>query len=129
MVVVIGAGVCNDRYVASSSLPSLEGRRFRVAEMSDSAEAGTDTVFEYHEQDGVIWARYQGGAVRLGFVVGTRSGDRLEFRYSQVNESGETSNGRCSSTVSALPDGRLRLNETWAWESKPGAGTSANEEI
>jgi hypothetical protein len=109
--------------------PSLDGRRFRVAETSAEGEAGAATVFEYHERDGVVWARYEGGAVRLGFLVGTRQGDALEFRYSQLNDGGETSSGRCSTTISVLADGRLRLAEDWAWESKPGAGTSAAEEI
>jgi hypothetical protein len=97
--------------------------------MSAEGEGSEETVFEYHERDGVIWARYEGGAVRLGFLVGTREGDRLDFRYSQLNESGETSNGHCSSTISTLPDGRLRLDEAWEWESKPGAGTSVEEEV
>ena len=96
--------------------------------MGVEGEASDATVFEYHEQDGVVWARYEGGAVRLGFLVGTRQHDRLHFRYSQLNEGGETSNGRCSTTISALPDGRLRLDEDWAWESRPGAGTSSAEE-
>jgi hypothetical protein len=120
--------LCDDRRVGSESLTSLDGRTFRVAEMSDSGEAGTGTIFEYHERDGVVWARYHGGAVRLGFLVGTRADDRLEFRYSQLNENGQTSSGRCSTKISTLPDGRLRLDETWAWESKAGAGTSAVEE-
>ena len=107
---------------------SLDGIRFRVAEMGSEGEAGAATVFEYHELDGVVWARYEGGAVRLGFLVGTRDGDRLEFRYSQLNEAGETASGRCTTTISSLPDGRLRLDEDWAWETKPGSGTSAVEE-
>jgi len=97
--------------------------------MGAEGEATEETVFEYHERGDAVWARYEGGAVRLGFLVGTREGDRLEFRYSQLNDSGETSNGRCSSTISTLPDGRLRLDEEWAWESKSGSGTSAAEEI
>src|SRR5262245_10115887 len=40
--------------------PSLEGRRFRGAEMSSEGEAGPATVFEYHENEGVVWARYEG---------------------------------------------------------------------
>jgi hypothetical protein len=115
--------------MAGSGELSLDGRRFRVAEMGSEGEAGTATVFEYHESDGLVWARYEGGAVRLGFLVGTRQGNSLEFRYSQLNDRGETSNGRCSTTISMLPDGRLRLAEEWSWESKPGAGTSAAEEI
>ena len=108
---------------------SLEGRRFRVAAMDAGGEATLATVFEYHEQDGLVWARYEGGAVRLGFLVGTRRDDRLDFRYTQLNESGETSSGHCSTTISTLPDGRLHLDEVWEWESKPGAGTSAADEV
>ena len=97
--------------------------------MGAEGEASSATVFEYHEHDDAIWARYEGGAVRLGFLVGTRRGDSLEFRYSQLNHDGETSSGRCSTTITVLQDGRLRLAEEWAWESKPGAGKSAAEEI
>jgi hypothetical protein len=115
--------------MSDQSLPSLEGRTFRVSEMGDEGEASAATVFEYHEQNGVVWARYRGGAVELGYLVGTRQGDCMEFRYSQLNRSGETSSGRCSTKISLLSDGRLHLAETWAWESKAGAGTSAVEEI
>lgn len=102
---------------------------FRVAAMDAAGEASGATQFEYHEEGGLVWARYEGGAVRLGFLVGTRQGDRLDFRYSQLNEDGETSNGHCTTTVSTLQDGRLRLDEEWAWESRAGAGTSAAEEV
>jgi hypothetical protein len=111
------------------ALPSLDGRVFSVAQTADAGEASADTTFEYHEDGDLVWARYAGGTVRLGFLVGTREGDRLDFRYSQLNEAGETSNGRCTSRIVSLPDGRLRLDETWEWESRPGAGTSAVEEI
>jgi hypothetical protein len=108
---------------------SLDGRIFRGAgEKAEAGEASTATVFEYHEDDGMIWARYEGGVVRLGFLIGTRDGDRLEFRYSQLNVKGETSNGQCATTISILPDGRIRLDEDWSWESKPGSGISAVEE-
>ena len=74
-------------------------------------------------------ARYSGGAVRLGFLVGTREGDVLRFRYAQVRPDGTTAAGRCESRIEVLGDGRLRLHETWAWESQDGAGTSVVEEI
>jgi hypothetical protein len=115
--------------VAGSDAASLDGRVFRVAAMGAAGEASEATHFEYHEQDGLVWARYEGGAVRLGFLVGIREGDSLDFRYSQLNEDGETSNGHCSTTISTLPDGRLRLDEEWTWESRPGAGASAVEEV
>jgi hypothetical protein len=115
--------------VSVSSEISLDGRRFGVAEMGDEGEANSETVFEYHQDGDLVWARYEGGAVRLGYLVGTRDGDRIDIRYSQLNDKGETSTGRCSSQIVVLPDGRIRLNETWAWESKPGEGTSAVDEL
>ncbi|GAB4051262.1 hypothetical protein GCM10028775_27160 [Catellatospora paridis] len=106
-------------------IASLDGRRFAAVADVAGGEVGTQTVFTYHEHDGMIWAEYTGGAIRRGFLVGTRDGDRLDFRYTQLNNEGQTSTGHCVSTLSRLPDGRLRLDETWQWESRPGSGTSA----
>ena len=124
---IINPLACDDSQMSDDS--SLEGTRFRVAAMGEQGEASAETVFEYHQDGDLIWATYEGGAVRLGFLVGTRDADKLDFRYSQLNESGETASGHCSTTISVLPDGRLRLNESWVWESKPGSGVSAVEEL
>lgn len=107
---------------------SLDGRRF-AATANVAGEVGTETVFEYGERDGEIWASYAGGAIRRGYLVGTREGDTATFRYVQLNAEGQTSSGRCVSTVSTLPDGRLRLDETWRWESRDGSGSSVVEEL
>ena len=109
--------------------PSLDGRRFQA--MADVAGGDVDarTVFEYAEEAGLVHARYGGGAIRLGFLVGTRDGDTLRFRYAQVRADGTTASGRCESRIEVLEDGRLRLHETWAWESQPGEGTSVVEEV
>ena len=96
--------------------------------MGAEGEASADTVFQYHEEDCVVWARYSGGAVRLGYLVGLRTGDQMDFRYSQLNAAGETASGRCRTTITTLADGRLRLSEDWEWETKPGSGTSIVEE-
>lgn len=66
------------------SVPSLDGRVFAVAD-SGGGVATTDTTFRYAEQDGVITASYDGGTIRRGFLVGTRTGDSLDFRYAQLH--------------------------------------------
>lgn len=63
-----------------------------------------------------------------GYLVGTRTGDTLSFRYSHPNTNGEASNGRCDSSMEAT-DGRPCLSETWGWESREGAETSILEEF
>ncbi|MEU9996347.1 hypothetical protein [Streptomyces sp. NPDC050848] len=108
---------------------SLDG--LVLAPVADQApgQVGTRTRFTYHEDDGRIWAEYAGGDVVRGFLVGTRAGDRLDFRYVQLKVDGTTSSGHCVSTVVELPDGRVRLEESWAWESQEGSGTSVVEQL
>lgn len=113
----------------TAPVSSINGKQFTSCGDVAGGEVGTGTVFEYHQDGELIWARYAGGSVRLGHLVGTRDGDRLEFRYAQLNFSGQTSTGHCVSTISVLADGRLWMDETWEWESRPGSGVSAVEEI
>ncbi|MEJ3747619.1 hypothetical protein WEI85_30555 [Actinomycetes bacterium KLBMP 9797] len=108
--------------------PSLDGRRFAAVD-NVGGEVSADTVFEYREQDGEVWGTYSGGAVRHGYLVGTRAGDRLDIRYVQLNRDGETSTGHCVTEIEVLADGRLRLDERWEWESRTGVGTSVVEEL
>ncbi|MET9519842.1 hypothetical protein [Streptomyces sp. NPDC002994] len=108
---------------------SLDGLVLSPVADQAPGQVGTQTRFTYHQQDGRIWADYAGGDVVQGHLVGTREGDALDFRYVQLKQDGTTSSGHCTSTVVALPDGRLRLEETWAWESQEGSGTSVVEEL
>lgn len=108
---------------------SLDGLTFAPVADQAPGQVGTRTRFTYHEQDGVVWAEYEGGDIVRGHLVGTRAGDRLDFRYVQLKRDGGTACGHCVSTVRDLPDGRVRLEETWEWESRPGSGTSVVEQL
>ena len=107
---------------------SLDGRRFRPAHNGDG-EVDRETTFEYHEDGDLVWARYSGGPVRLGFLVGVRDGDSLFARYAQVASDGGTATGHTESRIEPLDDGRLCLREDWAWDSREGSGTSVVEEV
>jgi hypothetical protein len=109
---------------------SLEGRTFHDVTPDRAGDVDGETIFQYHESsDGTVWASYGGGGVRLGFLVGTRRGLALDFRYAHLTDRGETATGRCTSRIEHLDDGRLRMNEIWSWESRPGSGESVVEEI
>ncbi|MFJ8866170.1 hypothetical protein ACIRD6_10515 [Streptomyces sp. NPDC102473] len=108
---------------------SLDGLVLSPVADQAPGQVGTRTRFTYHERDGRIWAEYEGGDVVRGHLVGTRDADTLDFRYVQLKRDGTTSSGHCVSTVTELADGRVRLDETWEWESQPGSGTSVVEEL
>ncbi|WP_404952703.1 hypothetical protein [Streptomyces sp. 147326] len=107
---------------------SLDGLVFVPVADQSPGQVGRQTRFEYHEQDGRVWAEYGGGDVVRGYLVGTRAEDSVDFRYVQLRLDGTTASGQCTSVVTELPDGRLRLEETWTWESQEGRGTSTVEQ-
>ena len=113
---------------------SLDGRRVRSVANEDG-DVDASTTFEYHEdeeEDGdgtLVWARYGGGSIRLGFLVGVRDGDSLSARYAQVTTDGRTATGHTESRIEVLADGRVRLHEDWEWDSREGSGTSVVEEV
>jgi hypothetical protein len=114
--------------MSETSVPSLDGRSF-ATEDSGGGVATSDTIFRYAESDGVVTATYEGGPIRRGFLVGTRNGDTLDFRYVQLHTDGSTATGHCATEVELLDDGRIRLSESWEWESRPGSGRSVEVEL
>lgn len=107
----------------------LDGRIFAGVSNAETGQVGSSTRFRYHQDADEIWAEYSGGQVRRGHLVGTRAGDTLTFRYAHLGEDGETATGRCKSRIVVLDDGRVRLEESWAWESRPESGASIVEEL
>lgn len=112
-----------------SDARNLDGKRFRPVASDGDGEVGGETTFEFSQDGETIYARYAGGDVRLGFLVGVHRGDELHFRYAQVNRAGETATGQSTDRIELLEDGRIRLHETWSWDSKDGEGTSVLEEV
>jgi hypothetical protein len=106
----------------------LDGRVLRAAGAVAGGEVTPDTEFRFRQAGDLVWGRYSGGGIRLGFLVGTSDGETVSFRYTQLNAAGETAAGRSTDRIEVLPDGRVRLHETWAWDSREGSGTSVLEE-
>lgn len=108
---------------------SLDGRTFVGVANDDAGDVGTDTVFHFEQTGDRIYASYSGGEVVDGHLVGTFDGERWDIRYAQITEDGETATGRSVGVIEVLDDGRLRVEDEWEWESKPGAGESVLEEV
>jgi hypothetical protein len=110
---------------------NYHGRTFRSVNNSPNGEVDADTVFNYFQRDEIVWATYQGGAIRWGTLIAkVDEAGCLEMRYQHVNAQGEIMTGTCRSTPETLPDGRLRLHEDWQWTSGDGSqGQSIVEEI
>jgi len=110
---------------------NYNNRRFAGVSNSETGEVSSETVFHYHQQDDIVWARYEGGSIRFGTLVAVVDATGcLDMRYQHVNEAGELCTGKCFSTPEVLPDGRYRLHESWQWTSGDlSTGSSIVEEL
>jgi hypothetical protein len=106
----------------------MDGRVLHSSDAVPGGEVGPDTEFRFRQAGDMVWGRYSGGGIRMGFLVGTSDGATLRFRYTQLNVHGETATGASVDRIEVLDDGRVRLHETWAWDSREGSGTSVLEE-
>ncbi|HEV8299248.1 MAG TPA: hypothetical protein VGQ20_18200 [Acidimicrobiales bacterium] len=87
---------------------SLDGRSFR--------DPSSDAVLRCREQAGIVWgtvARHGGG---IALALGTRHGDVIDLRCCHVDDQGATSQSAIRAEVSRLPDGRLRLSGSPAFD-------------
>lgn len=110
---------------------NYDNRKFRSNENTENGEVSAETIFHYHQKDGIVWATYEGGSIQFGTLIAkVREENHLEMRYSHVNTNGELKTGKCHSSPEILPDGRLRLHENWQWTGQDqSSGQSIIEEI
>jgi hypothetical protein len=110
---------------------SYHNRKFISASSSDNGEVSTETIFYYQQAGEVVTATYAGGDIRAGQLLArVDAHGKLDIRYQHLNQRGDLMTGTCQTTPELLPDGRLRLHETWHWTSGDfSSGQSVLEEI
>jgi hypothetical protein len=116
------------RKPSSDAGVDLDGRVFRSPDDVDGGQVTPETEFRFRQSSDMVWGRYSGGSIRMGFFVGTSDGETVRFRYTQLDTTGETASGSSVDRIEVLTDGRVRLHESWTWDSKQGSGTSVLEE-
>ncbi|MBK8341580.1 MAG: n-acetylglutamate synthase [Flavobacteriales bacterium] len=106
-------------------------KRFRPVQNTTNGETSAETIFHYKQEGVVLTCAYSGGRIVTGHLIALVDDDGgIDMRYHQVNDKGELMTGVCRSVPEIMPDGRIRLLETWRWTSGDGSsGSSVLEEI
>jgi hypothetical protein len=119
------------RSAASADPPalSLSGVRMRPVTTSAGSVISAETLFEFTQNGPVVSARYTGGRIVLGVLVGVLHSTRLTFRYAQVHDAGDVHGGRSDCDLSRDANGRLRLTEHFTWDADLGSGTNVLESL
>ena len=108
---------------------NLDGRTLVVSSTAETGIVGSGTVLRFIQRERRIAARYSGGRVVRGWLVGEWIGDAVTFRYAQREEGAGIHAGRSSCEVLRLTRDRLRIIEHFRWSTRVGAGTNAFDEV
>lgn len=93
-------------------------RIFRPIQNTENGETSTETIFHYQQEGNVLTSHYAGGKVKMGHLVGVVDKNGvIDMRYHQINSSDELMTGMCTSVPEIMPNGKIRLHETWQWTS------------
>lgn len=101
----------------------------RVVQTAPNGIVGKDTVFHFSQVGDVVEAHYSGGRIATGYLVGMLEGDLLSFRFCQISDQVRIDGGASQGRLELLGDGRLRIVESFTWESRGGTGVNIFEEV
>jgi hypothetical protein len=108
---------------------NLDGVVMYVSSTDECGVVDAKTRLYFKQERSRVFARYSGGSVTRGCLVGTLSGSELVFRYTQLENSGQIHGGRSICEVQRTAQTGLRVIEHFTWSTRSGSGTNIFEEI
>ncbi len=106
----------------------LHGITMYVSGTAANGVVGSDTRLHFSQVGARVFARYSGGAVTRGWLVGRWLGDQLAFRYVQRESDAAVHGGRSICTVQRLATGCTRIVEHFTWTTRAGSGINVFDE-
>lgn len=102
---------------------------FRVVQNDGvDVEVTTETIFNFYQNEELIYAEYKGGKVNYGEIFGLIEKETVHFYYSQTNFEGGKNQGSSKDEIKVLENNKLQLIDRWEWKSKSGQGLCIMEE-
>ena len=108
---------------------NLNRKKMHVVSTDQNGEVNIDTIFEFEQNGNIVTARYAGGKIRIGYLVGKINGNNLEFRYAQANIHDHLDGGQSNCEIKRVDNGKLQLIEHFQWSTREGSGTNVFEEL
>lgn len=107
---------------------SLHNRKMCCTQTAPNGVINRETIFHFTQAGEVVEARYAGGRIRAGYLVGLVKHNELVFRYCQLSDHAQLDGGSSRCQLEEAADGRMRIIESFAWESQAGSGVNILEE-
>jgi hypothetical protein len=114
----------------NTEMIDLNNIKMNVIETAENGVVNKDTIFDFTQKDNYVEAKYSGGKIKNGFLVGLINENILEFSYCQLQTEGTLDNGGPRSELAISRKGKIRLIEHFEWKSRSGeSGINIFEEI
>lgn len=107
----------------------LDGLTMFVSSTAANGVVSAQTRLHFTQRGDRVCARYAGGSVSRGWLVGRCAGSTLRFRYAQCEDGPAIHGGQSVCDVQQLPDGRVRIIEHFAWSTRLGSGINVFDEL
>ncbi len=108
---------------------NLHGLALYVSSTADIGVVGAGTLLHFIQKGERVMARYGGGSIKRGYLVGEMADGGLSFRYTQLEASGEIHGGSSICDLVTLPDGRTRIVEHFTWRTREGSGDNIFDQL
>jgi hypothetical protein len=100
---------------------NLDGLTMYVGSTATNGVVDTATRLRFRQRGDRVIARYAGGHVERGILVGRVVADGLIFRYVQRERDGLIQGGRSTCEL-MTHEGRTRIIEHFEWSTRAGGG-------
>lgn len=108
---------------------NLDGLTMFVSSTAATGVVSAQTRLHFAQRGERVCARYAGGSVSHGWLVGWCAGSTLRFRYAQCEDGRSIHGGESVCDVQQLSDGRVRIIEHFAWSTRPGSSINVFDEL
>lgn len=94
----------------------LNNKIFMSLANTSNGDVNGATRFYYTQKAKVITARYEGGVVQVGSIIGQMlTESTFEICYQHLTISGELRTGQCKTRIELLENDVIKLIEEWQW--------------
>ncbi|MDE6627377.1 MAG: GNAT family N-acetyltransferase [Lachnospiraceae bacterium] len=95
---------------------NYNGKIFVPKSNTENGEVDEETTFYYFQEHDLFWAKYSGGDVLKGYMIGiVDENAELDFHYQHLNKDSQVRIGKCHSIPHILESGKIELQEKWQW--------------
>ena len=111
-------------------IKSLDKISMNVIETSGNGVVNEETIFQFLQKGKKVFAKYEGGKIKRGRLVGSLIKNVLTFNYFQEQIGGKLDYGYSTCELTLSSSGKIRLIENFNWASrKDSDGVNIFEKI